>query len=333
MKPIIGARASVWPGIVCIVASVFCLSMADALVKYISDDVGIWQLYALRALLALPLLGVVLGLRGVVRLGWALRRRWVLVRTGLLMAMWLTFYAALPTLTLSMAAVALYTSPLFIALFAAWLAGERLSAGGWWGIALGFVGVVLILRPGTVDFTPTVLLPLLAAVCYALACVVTRVHCRAEAPLVLAGALNLGFLCLGAVGCLWIFLYDQPPTGGATPSFLTAPWRSLPADTWWLLAGLAVLFVLASSTVAKAYQVAPAALIGVFDYAYLVFAAGWSWWLFDATPDMPTALGMACVGLAGGIVCRCAPGRLRTGSTMRSGEAAFYSPTCRRDIG
>ncbi|MCK0716238.1 DMT family transporter [Chromohalobacter sarecensis] len=327
MKPIIEAQASAWPGIGCIVVSVFCLSMSDALVKYISDDVGIWQLYVLRALLASPLLGLVLGRRGVVRLGWALRRRWVLVRTGLLMAMWLAFYAALPTLTLSMAAVALYTSPLFIALFASWWAGERLSAGGWWGIALGFAGVVLILRPGTTHFEPTVLLPLLAAVCYALACVVTRVHCRDEAPLVLSGAMNLGFLCLGAAGCLWMLLQGQLPVGGATPSFLTAPWRSLPADTWWLLAGLAVLFVLASSTVAKAYQAAPAALIGVFDYAYLIFAAVWSWWLFDATPDMPTVLGMVCVGIAGGIVWRCAPGGLRPAGITASREPISRSPT------
>ncbi|WP_084075767.1 DMT family transporter [Chromohalobacter israelensis] len=327
MKPIIGTQISKWQGIGCIVASVFCLSMADALVKYISDDVGVWQLYVLRALLASPLLGLLLGRRGVMRLGRALLRRWVLVRTGLLMAMWLTFYAALPTLTLSMAAVALYTSPLFIALFAAWLAGERLSTAGWWGIVLGFAGVVLILRPGTMHFTPMVALPLLAAVCYALACVVTRVHCRDEAPLVLSGALNLGFICLGAVGCLWMTLHGQLPADDTTSTFLTAPWRSLPAETWWLLAGLAILFVLASSTVAKAYQMAPSALIGIFDYTYLVFAAGWGWWLFSETPDVATAVGMLCVGVAGGGVWRATPACMPSvtasvGTETRSGYPA-----------
>ena len=243
------------------------------------------------------------------------------------MAMWLTFYAALPTLTLSMAAVALYTSPLFIALFAAWLAGERLSTAGWWGIVLGFAGVVLILRPGTMHFTPMVALPLLAAVCYALACVVTRVHCRDEAPLVLSGALNLGFICLGAVGCLWMTLHGQLPADDTTSTFLTAPWRSLPAETWWLLAGLAILFVLASSTVAKAYQMAPSALIGIFDYTYLVFAAGWGWWLFSETPDVATAVGMLCVGVAGVCVWRATPACMPSvtasvGTETRSGYPA-----------
>ncbi|MCI0510200.1 EamA-like transporter family protein [Chromohalobacter marismortui] len=331
MKPIMGTRASEWQGLGCIVVSVFCLSMADALVKYISDDVGVWQLYMLRALLASPLLGVLLGRRGVMRLGRALRHRWVLVRTGLLMAMWLTFYAALPTLTLSMAAVALYTSPLFIALFAAWWAGERLSAGGWWGIALGFAGVVLILRPGTSHFTPTVVLPLLAAVCYALACVVTRVHCRDEAPLVLSGALNVGFLGMGVAGCIGVTLFAGVPVH--TTSFLTLPWQSVAPATWGVLGGLAVLFVLASSTVAKAYQIAPAALIGVFDYAYLVFAAGWSWWLFEAPPDMPTVLGMACVGLAGGLVWRCGAGRVHADSALASRDIAPCPPTYGRESG
>lgn len=325
MKPIIGAQTSEWQGISCIVASVFCLSMADALVKYISDDVGVWQLYVLRALLALPLLGVLLGRRGVVRLGRALRRRWVLARTGLLMAMWLTFYAALPTLTLSMAAVALYTSPLFIALFAAWLAGERLSTGGWWGIALGFAGVVLILRPGTMHFTPMVVLPLLAAVCYALACVVTRVHCRDEAPLVLSGALNAGFLGMGVAGCIGVTLFAGVSAHGT--SFLTLPWQSVAPATWGVLGGLAVLFVLASSTVAKAYQMAPSALIGIFDYTYLVFAAGWGWWLFSETPDVATAVGMLCVGVAGVCVWRATPACMPSvtasvGTETRSGYPA-----------
>lgn len=325
MKPIIGTQASEWQGIGCIVASVFCLSMADALVKYISDDVGVWQLYVLRALLASPLLGVLLGRRGVVRLGRALRRRWVLVRTGLLMGMWVTFYAALPTLTLSMAAVALYTSPLFIALFAAWLAGERLSTGGWWGIALGFAGVVLILRPGTMHFTPTVVLPLLAAVCYALACVVTRVHCRDEAPLVLSGALNAGFLGMGVAGCIGVTLFAGAPAHGA--SFLTLPWQSVAPATWGVLGGLAVLFVLASSTVAKAYQVTSAALIGIFDYTYLIFAAGWGWWLFSETPDVATAVGMLCVGVAGVCVWRATPACMPSvtasvGTETRSGYPA-----------
>lgn len=318
MTPMTGTRTSACQGIGCIVASVFCLSMADALVKYISDDVGVWQLYVLRALLASPLLGMLLGRRGVMCLGRALLRRWVLVRTGLLMAMWVTFYAALPTLTLSMAAVALYTSPLFIALFAAWLAGERLTTAGWWGIVLGFAGVVLILRPGTMHFTPTVALPLLAAVCYALASVVTRIHCRSERALVLSGALNLGFLSMGVAGCVGMTLFAGDPAHAM--SFLTLPWQSLAPATWGVLGGLAVLFVLASSTVAKAYQLAPAALIGVFDYAYLVFATGWGWWLFSEKPDVATAVGMLCVGVAGVCVWRATPDRMS--SSVVSADAA-----------
>jgi len=66
----------------------------------------------------------------------------------------------------------------------------------------------------------------------------------------------------------------------------------------------ALLMVIVNTGVARAYQVAPSSLIGMFDYAYLVFAALWGYLLFDELPDIWTVAGMAMILLSGWLVMR-----------------------------
>ena len=126
---------SVSKGIVLISAAVFLLSLADAAVKYFSARLPLWQLFLLVSCLSVPALGVWLGRR--IRSGrqGVASVYWVTVRSILLLLMWVTYYAALPLIPLSVAAVAIYTTPLFIALFSTLYGGEPLSLRGW--VAIG----------------------------------------------------------------------------------------------------------------------------------------------------------------------------------------------------
>ena len=110
-----------------IVIASLTIALHDALVKRINDELGIWQLYLLRALFALPLLTALMRMRGV-----SLRPRragWVALRSLLMVTMWGFFYAALAQLSLPVVAATAYTFPLLLALMAAWLPDEHLDAG------------------------------------------------------------------------------------------------------------------------------------------------------------------------------------------------------------
>ena len=73
--------------------------------------------------------------------------------------------------------------------------------------------------------------------------------------------------------------------------FLFGPWTSMGAQEWALIAFLALLMVIFATGVAMAYQIAPAALIGTFDYTYVVFAVVWGYVLFADRPDGLAASG------------------------------------------
>lgn len=86
-------------GIVIILASVLTMAFADAVVKLVSSDLTVWQVFFARSLFAIPLM---IGLAWVTRVGLTLRQPgWTLLRSFLLVVTWLAFYASLPVLSLS----------------------------------------------------------------------------------------------------------------------------------------------------------------------------------------------------------------------------------------
>lgn len=293
---------SVSKGIVLISAAVFLLSLADAAVKYFSTRLPLWQLFLLVSCLSVPALGVWLGRR--IRSGrqGVASVYWVTVRSILLLLMWVTYYAALPLIPLSVAAVAIYTTPLFIAFFSTLYGGEPLSLRGWVAIGTGFAGVATVLRPGSDIFVFATLLPVIAAVFYALAMVVTRRHCRSEHPLVLALGLNTAFLVAASIGGIASLMVSDAV--GTTGGFLLSPWQTLDWQVTLFIFCYACALIFINTATAKAYQIAPAALIGTFDYAYLVFACLWGYVVFHEVPDIFTWAGMALILIAGLLVIR-----------------------------
>ena len=291
-----------------IVASVLLLSAADAAVKAMSADYSLWQIYAARSAFSVAILIVLLLGGGIGR--WVqIAHPWVLVRSLFLVGMWIAYYAALPSMDLSVAATALYTTPLFIACFSSLFVGEPVGRDRWIGIAIGFLGVLLILRPGTDDFSAWTLLPILAAILYALAAIVTRTRCASESPLVLALALHLGLLLVGVVGTVSIAIFAPV----SSDSFLLGGWTSMEGRDWAIMARLGIVMVAVAVGVAKAYQSAPSAVVGTFDYAYLVFAAVWGVLFFSETLDAMAMTGILLIVIAGLIVLK----RPRRGTRMR----------------
>jgi drug/metabolite transporter (DMT)-like permease len=289
-------------GVTLIVGSVFLMTLADALVKLVSADLTLWQIYVGRSLVSIPVLAVVMFWRGAGL--WPKAPGWAYVRAALLVLMWIVYYASLPILSLSVAAVALYTSPLLIALFSALLIGEPVGPQRWIAILMGFAGVLTILRPGTDAFSWFMLLPILGAVFYAIAMVLTRSKCLDETPLALALALNVSLMAAGLVMTGLLRVLDLTTAESSAYPFVLAPWAGMGAREWGVVSLLGGLIAVYSAGVAKAYQSAAPAIVGTFDYAYLVFAAVWGFVLFTEIPDTATVAGMALIAAAGILVAR-----------------------------
>ncbi|WP_299827253.1 DMT family transporter [uncultured Roseobacter sp.] len=273
--------------IIAITASVFALSLGDALIKATRLSLPLWQMYVLRSALTVPVLWALARRHGRIRLH---APGWVLLRSLLLFVMWLSYYAALPLMPLSLAAAAYYTGPLFIVALVAILAWRWPANRALLAILCGFVGVILVIRPDTSGFQIGTLLPVAAAVFYACAMVLTSIKCRDDNPLVLALALNAVFI-IGGAG-LGLF-------AGAEASFILGPWQPLSLHRVAIVAALAVLILIGSVGAAIAYQQGPPATVAVFDYGYLAFSVMWGALFFGELPGALALTGIAVIFAAG----------------------------------
>lgn len=287
-----------------IVFAVFTLSLGDALIKHISVNFTLWQIFVLRSFLAIP---VLIAIKTAHAQAFSLLPRqlgWTALRSLMLTIMWLAYYAALPHLSFSVAAAVYYTLPIFIVLFAGLFLGDRVGKKSWIAVTIGFCGMLMMLRPQADDFNPYALLPLASAVLYALAMIITRSKCRNEEPLALSFALNVSFIATGLVASLAIWLWN--PSDGVVQTYpqLLGQWTVMGQGEWLAMALLAAAVIIGSVFSAYAYQSGPSSIVGTFDFAYLAFAVVWGMLFFGEFPDAIAIAGMVLIASAGIITVR-----------------------------
>lgn len=281
-------------GVLAIIPAVFAMALTDAIIKQWSAGISLWQIWVLRSLMVLPVLFVMA--RGRVRVAGA---GWVAARCLALVAMYLTMYPALALIDMSLAGAAFYTAPLFIAGLSAAVLGNRISGLQWAAILVGFAGLLMIVRPFGLAFTPVILLPVAAAFCYACAAVITRARCMEVAPVVMGFWLNIAFLGFGGLG---VGLVGMLPPLGVDFPFLLAPWQPMAALDWAVVGLLACLMLGVSIAVAVAYKSPQPAVIATLEYCYMIFATVWGFVFFGEVPDGWTLLGMVLIAAGGAAV-------------------------------
>jgi len=288
-------------GVAAIVVTSIALSFGDAVIKLFSADLPIWQLFVLRSALALPILVVIARLVPGFRLAPPRAYGPVALRSALLVANWIAYYAALSQVPISAAVASYYTLPLFIVLLSAIFVGDRIGVVGFIAVGLGVLGMLAIVRPFDANFSTWLLLPLLAAILYAAAMVMTRTHCRDENPAVLAIGINVAFVITGlAVTGLHLFAGPSFPIPILDePGFLQGNWVAVDMGLGAVLIFLAAVTALATVLTAVAYQSAPGPVIGTLDFTYLLFAVVWGLIIFGERPGVISWIGIVLIIVAG----------------------------------
>ncbi|KIC17299.1 DMT family transporter [Leisingera sp. ANG-Vp] len=309
MTELTGARPqNLLRGVAMILAAAFLISVQDVVFKLFSSQLTLWQIFALRGLLAVPLLLTIGRFRR--RQGSVLRlalSKWAMLRALLITTTFLAFYAALPFLSLSTVGAANYIAPVFVTLLSAYAIAEPPGVRGWVGVIIGFAGVIVLLQPGTDAFSIWAILPICGAAFYALAHITTRTRCQGIPLSALALSQNLVMLAAGlavSAGLLWL----QPQDGffDSYP-YIFGLWAPVSAADWMVLILLAAFAVAIGMMLAGAYRTAPPSVISTFEYSYLAFAAAWDIHLFGTALSFPQIAGMMLIAAAGLLVLK--PGR------------------------
>ncbi len=207
------------------------------------------------------------------------------VRGLLPLAASVTVVLGLGLMPLADATAISFASPLLVAALSVPLLGERVSVHSWIGVACGFGGVLLIVRPGAGTIAWAALFPLATAFLFALYQVLTRLVSRGDGPVVtLAWTVAVGLVL--------------------TTPLLPLQWRPVGGTDWPLLALSGLLFGAGQFLLIRAFATAPAAVLAPFTYAQIVAAVAFGVAVFGDVPDLWTTVGTVVDNLAGVYVLR-----------------------------
>lgn len=279
--------------------SLMMLGLQDALSKYLSVHVTIWQFQLLRALVNLSVLLAIVGYMADAAVLRPRRISRVALRSAMQVIATLLFFGSAPLLTMTQMAGGLYTFPLFVAALSSLLPGERVGPRRWIAIVAGFAGTLLMLRPGSESFQLATLMPVGAGFFYALFVLCTRRLCRDESPMALVLGSNLSILLVSSVGVLLLTLFPPAPAYAAHNAYLFTAWQPL---LWWMLGIIIICGMLNSLSnlgLGKAYQSAESSMLAPFDYSYLIFATFWGYVFWREVPDSASIAGMSIIAAAG----------------------------------
>lgn len=277
-QPQLGAtRRDNLRGIAIMLVAVGAFSMMDAGLKVLAPDFPLMQVAALRGLATLPLAAVWVAVDGGFAQLWRVRWPLHLLRGVLGIATLVWFTWALRYLPLSTTYAIFFVAPLIITALAVPILKERVGWRRWLVIAVGFAGVLVVLRPtGAGTLTLAGLAVFATAAGYALSAITVRVLGRTDT----SQSMVFWLMLMVALG------------GGA----LALPeWRGIEGHHWPVLAGIGVTGAVGQYALTEAFRRGQASVIAPFEYTALAWGLGLDWVVWHVSPSARTLGGAAVI--------------------------------------
>lgn len=270
-------------GIALMIAASIVVPIADGLVKLVATRYPASELvllrYGLQTVLMLPVMLYWYGARSF------MTRRPVsqALRSVFILSGAFCFFSAVRTIPLADAVAVFFIQPFIVTALAPLALGERVGVWRWSAVAAGFIGALIIIRPGFQELNVGTLYALGSGLSFACFILITRRMAGGDPPLVTNFLTGLG---------VTVLLVPVMPFVWVTPAASDLP----------VIAGFAVLGATFSLLIVLAYEYAPASLLAPFNYIELLAAVAVGYILFADLPDAMTWLGMAVIAASGLVI-------------------------------
>ena len=282
-----------------IMLSLLVFSLQDVIVKWLGGEYSVLQVVTLRSLVALPFTLLFFMGEGGRGLPKTERPKPEYLRGLFLFLSFTTYMMGLAALPLAEVSAIRNSAPLMITLLSvAWLR-ERVGLDSWAALLVGFGGVLLIVRPGSVSFNLGSIFVLISVLFYALAVMTTRKLQTTDSSATMAYFSSLVYLIASFVLAPLVAFAGETPDAHASIAFLFRAWTLPPLLDTVAMGGMGILWAGGMYLMARAYSLAKASVIAPFEYVSLPISALWGFVLWQETPTWTTWLGAALTLLSG----------------------------------
>jgi drug/metabolite transporter (DMT)-like permease len=257
--------------------AVLCFSLVDATAKWLTQGYDPWQIMFVSR--AIPiLLALVLAYRetGNPFSFYTRFPKLQILRASLSIPMVWCFFTGLKALPLAEAITIAFAAPLFITMLSRPILGERIGPRRWSAVAVGFIGVLVALRPGLGGSATASILIIISAFSYALSMVLLRRFAGQEPTH------NIFFY--GNIGSFVVAGLNSIPV-----------WVAPDATDWGLLLLVGVWGALGGYAVIRAYRLGEASMLAPLEYTALIWSIMFDFVLFGLTPVLVVLIGAAII--------------------------------------
>ncbi|WP_417423655.1 DMT family transporter [Hoeflea sp.] len=267
-------------GILMMCVGIACLCVNDALAKTLTVTYSPLQIQFLRNAIALPFTILIAWKMGG---GTALRSHRPVahfMRGALWICATYLFFTSIRYLGLAEATALVFVAPLFITALSALFLREQVGWKRWLAVLVGFIGVLIAVRPGTSTFQTVSLLPVATAFVYAL--------------------LMLSARWVDPRESVWTLLLYMTGTGAVLSLFLVPfAWTPVRPEDFYLFAAVAIFGTAGMTMMTQAFRLAPAVVVAPLDYSAIIWATALGWLFWNEIPDALTFVGAAVIIASG----------------------------------
>jgi len=266
-------------GIGLMVLGIFLFCCNDALGKWLLGTYSVWQMLLIRSVAALLLLAPLLWREGVTGFASAPRPGLQVARVALSVLESIMFFWAVTYLPLADTVTFYLAAPIYVTALSALVLREPVGWRRWSAVGIGFIGVLIALRPSAAMLTWPAMIALIGSMFFAMFLILTRTLRGTSDTVMVSGTFGAMLVVSGAVA----------PFAWIGPS----------ARDFGLMALLGVVAMVAFACINRSLKLAPASVAVPYQYTMIVWAIGLGYIVFGDVPDAWTLAGAAIIVAAG----------------------------------
>jgi drug/metabolite transporter (DMT)-like permease len=286
-------------GVGFLVLAMLIFSLQDIAVKWIGGDYPVLEIVTFRSLIALPLTLLLFRYEGGQGLPTTQRHTLEYIRGVFYFLSYTTHFMGLAALPLAEIAAIKFSGPLMITILSVVILGETVGPRRWLALLVGFIGVLLIVRPGVAAFNMGSVFILISVLFYALAAMLTRKLQTTDSSATMAYYSSLVYLVATFILAPLVIFVGDVPDAHPSVAFLFRLWAMPSLFDWAIMSGLGLVWAGGMYFIARAYSVALASVVAPFEYIALPINVMWGFVIWRELPPLATWAGASLTLLSG----------------------------------
>jgi drug/metabolite transporter (DMT)-like permease len=278
-------------GVGSLVLAILIFSLQDIAVKWMGGSYPVLEIVIFRTLIAIPATLFFFRMEGGKGLPPTKRYRLEFVRGLIYFISYTTYLMGLAALPLAEVAAIKFSTPLMLTLFSVILLGEKVKFGHWIALVVGFIGVLIIIRPGSASFNLGSVFILLTVLTYVFAALITRRLQTTDSSATMSYYGSLVYMLIAVILAPIVIAIGPMPHANPSIVFLFRAWSMPTLLDLLIMFGMGLVWAGGMFFTARAYSLALASVVAPFEYVSLPISTMWGFLLWHQFPPLATWIG------------------------------------------